>query len=95
MENGEIDSVGGTGSAAGAADEHRPRRAVPRWLPATWLTSTDHDVPYPAGCRRPGNPTRGPKPTSGSRAGEFCTVGYPPLRPSTAGAAVLALRDSD
>ena len=36
MENGEIDSVGGTGSAAGAADEHRPRRAVPRWLPATW-----------------------------------------------------------
>jgi hypothetical protein len=27
---------GGTGSAAGAADEHRPRRAVPHWLPAIW-----------------------------------------------------------
>ena len=63
--------------------------------PLVLLKSTDHDVPYPAGCRRPGNPTRGPKPTSGSRAGEFCTVGYPPLRPSTAGAAVLAPRDSD
>jgi hypothetical protein len=59
------------------------------------LTSTDHDVPYSAGCRRPGNPTRCPKPTSGSHAGEFCTVGYPPLRSSTAAAAVLAPRDSD
>jgi hypothetical protein len=45
--------------------------------PLVPLTSTDHDVPYPAGCRRPGNPTRGPKPTLGSRAGEFCTVRYP------------------
>ena len=58
MEMVKIDSVRGTG---------RDRPLVP-------LTSTDHDVPYPAGCRRPGNPTRGPKPTSGSRDGEFCTV---------------------
>ena len=36
MEMVKIDSVRGTGSAAGAADEHRPRRAVPRWLPTTW-----------------------------------------------------------
>jgi hypothetical protein len=63
--------------------------------PLVPLTSTDHDVPYPAGCRRPGNPTCGPKPTSGSRAGEFCTVGYPPLRSSTAAAAVLAPCDSN
>ena len=37
MEMVKIDSVRGTGSAAGAAaDEHRPRRAVPLWLQATW-----------------------------------------------------------
>jgi hypothetical protein len=45
--------------------------------PLVLLTSTDHDVPYPAGCQRPGNPTRGPKPTSGSSAGEFCTSWVP------------------
>jgi len=35
--------------------------------PLVPLTSTDHDVPYPAGCRRPVNPTRGPKPTWGGK----------------------------
>jgi hypothetical protein len=78
MENGEIDSVGGTGSAAGAADEHRPRRAVPRWLPATWQ-------PDPRPQTDIGQP----------RWRILHSWVYPPLRPSTAGAAVLALRDSD
>jgi len=63
--------------------------------PLVPLTSTDHAVPYPAGCRRSGSPTLGPKPTSGSRAGEFCTSWVPSLRSSTAAAAVLAPRDSD
>jgi hypothetical protein len=45
--------------------------------PLVPLTSTDHDVPYPAGCRRPGNPTSDPKPTSGNRAGELGTSWVP------------------
>jgi hypothetical protein len=59
-----------------SAEEGEGRPLVP-------LTSTDHDVPYPAGCRRPGNLTRAPRPASGSRAGEFYTSWVPFPRLST------------
>ncbi len=41
--------------SSGSAEAGQGRPLVP-------LTGTDHDVPYPAGCRRPDNPARLPRP---------------------------------
>jgi hypothetical protein len=68
--------VRGKNGSRRSAEDGEGRPLVP-------LTSTDHDVPYPAGCRRPGNLTRAPRPASGSRAGEFCTSWVPSSRSST------------
>jgi hypothetical protein len=52
-------------------------------LPLVPLTSTDHDVPYPDGCRRPDNQTRPSRKEKGSRAGQFGTSWVSSLRLST------------